>query len=355
VCQSLIAFQGENLHRESHQTQRGETHPAWVLTKKVIATMTRGKRTQAAELEVRLLREGIIESRHHVQATVADDRGRVLSVAGNAETASFVRSALKPFQALAVATTGTLERYSLTDRDLAIMCSSHQGTVEQARQAFNILWRCDVDPSALQCPIPEGKHSPLEHNCSGKHAGMLAVCQQRNFPLNSYLQRNHPVQRLILTKIAELLRMPAEEFIGAHDDCGAPTYFMQLGQMATLYAQLASGSSLDMERIIRAMTHHPTMIAGDGAFDTELMRLTSGELVSKGGAEGIQCIARVGEGLGLAIKAMDGAKRAKHTVAIHLLKQLGWISPAIAETLAERYTTLSDFKRLDVIGELALL
>jgi L-asparaginase len=317
--------------------------------------MTRGKRTQAAELEVRLLREGIVESIHHVQAVVSDDRGRVLSVAGNAETATFVRSALKPFQALGVTTTGTLERYNLTDRDLAIICSSHKGAIVQVRQVFNILWRADIDPSVLQCPTPTGKRSPLEYNCSGKHAGMLAVCQQRRWALNSYLQRNHPVQQLILAKVAEMLRMPAEEFICAHDDCGAPTYFMQLGQMASLYAQLASGSSLDLERIVRAMTYHPTLVAGEGEFDTEIMRLTQGELVSKAGAEGVQCIGRVGEGMGLAIKAIDGSKRAKHAVAIHLLKQMGWISPSAAETLAESFMEFGKFKRLEVLGELSLL
>ncbi|MBD1923368.1 asparaginase [Microcoleus sp. FACHB-831] len=317
--------------------------------------MTRGKRNQSAELEVRLLREGIIESSHRVQAVVCDNRGRVLSVAGSAETACFVRSALKPFQALAVTSTGTLERYNLNDRDLAIICSSHKGTIEQVRQAFNVLWRCDVDPSALQCPIPHGKRSPLEYNCSGKHAGMLAVCKQRHWPLNNYLQRNHPVQQLILGKVAELLRMPAEEFISAKDDCGAPTYLMQLGGMAALYAQLVSGNNLDMERIIRAMTHHPNMVAGEGEFDTQLMRLTQGELVSKGGAEGVQCIGRVGEGMGLAIKVMDGAQRAKSAVAIQVLKQMGWISPAVAETLSESFMSLSKFKRLEVIGELSLL
>jgi L-asparaginase len=317
--------------------------------------MTRGKRTQAAELEVRLLREGIIESRHQAQAVVCDSRGRVLSVAGNSETATFFRSALKPFQALGVTTTGTLERYNLTDRDLAIICGSHKGTIEQVRQVFNILWRADIDPSALQCPIPEGKRSSLQHNCSGKHAGMLAICQQRHWPLNTYLQRNHPVQQLIFGKVAELLRMPAEEFISAHDDCGAPTYLMQLGQMATLYALLSSGTNLDMERIVRAMTHHPVMVAGEGEFDTELMQLTQGELVSKAGAEGIQCIGRVGEGMGLAIKVMDGAKRAKYAVAIHLLRQMGWITPSVAETLAETFMALGNFKRLEVIGELSML
>lgn len=317
--------------------------------------MTRGKRTQTAALEVRLLREGIVESTHRVQAVVCDGRGRVLSVAGNPETSTFIRSALKPFQALAVTSSGTLERFNLNDRDLAIICSSHHGEIEQVRQVFKILWRCDVDPSVLQCPIPEGKQTPLEYNCSGKHAGMLAVCQQRQWPLNNYLEYHHPVQKLILSQLAELMKMPGEELIPARDDCGAPTYFVQLRQMASLYAQLASGDNLGMERIVRAMTHHPTMVAGEGEFDTELMRLSEGELVSKAGAEGVQCIGRVGEGMGLAIKVMDGAKRAKYAVAIQLLKQMGWISPSVSETLAETFMKLSNFKRLEVIGELSML
>jgi L-asparaginase len=314
--------------------------------------MTRGKRTQTQAIEVRLLREGIVESTHRVQAVVCDNRGRVLSVAGNPDTATFIRSALKPFQALAVTTTGTLERFNLNDRDLAIICSSHQANIEQVRQVFHILWRSDVDPSALQCPVPEGKKSPLEYNCSGKHAGMLAVCQQRQWPLTSYLQPHHPVQKLILSQVAELMKMPGEELIRARDDCGAPTYFVQLRQMASLYGQLASGDNLAMERIIRAMTHHPTLVSGEGTFDTELMRLSQGELVSKAGSEGV---GRIGEGMGLAIKVMDGAKRAKYAVAIQLLKQMGWISPSVSETLSEMFMKLSNYKRLEVIGELSML
>lgn len=316
---------------------------------------SRAKRNQTAELRVQLLREGIAESTHIGHAVVSDSRGRVLSIAGDAETETFVRSALKPFQALAVATTGTLERYGLDDRDVAIICSSHRGSIEQVRQVFHVLWRADIEPTMLKCPIPEGKDSPLYNNCSGKHAGMLAVCQQRNWPLDSYLHRNHPIQALILAKVSELLSMPADEFITAHDDCGAPTYLMQLSQMSTLFAKLASGDNLDMERIVRAMTHHPEMVGGVDTFDTALMQLTGGELVSKSGAEGIQCIGRIGEGQGLAIKVIDGSKRAKCAIATHLLKQLGWISPAVAETLAETYMVLSQYKRLDVAGELSLM
>lgn len=315
--------------------------------------MTRGKRT--ATLQVSLLREGITESTHCTQAVVCDDKGRVLSAAGDPETATFIRSALKPFQASAVTSSGTLESYNLSDRDLAIICSSHQGTTAQARQVFNILWRCDIEPTALQCPIPPGAQSALQHNCSGKHAGMLAVCQQRHWMKENYLRRNHPVQQLILSRVAELLRLPPDELIGVHDDCGAPTYYMQLGQMATLYAQLASGDHLDLERVVRAMTHYPEFVAGEEKFDTELMRVAQGKLVSKSGAEGIQCISRIGEGMGLAIKAIDGSKRAKYAAAIHALKELGWISPMAADTLGEQFMSIGDYKRLEVSGELSMI
>lgn len=313
------------------------------------------KRTQSPAISVSLLREGIVESVHHVQAVVCDSRGRVLSVAGDAEHPTFIRSALKPFQALAVTSGGILERYQLSDRDLAIICSSHAGEIIHTRQVFNILWRADVEVEALQCPIPLGKTSPLEFNCSGKHAGMLAVCRAHNWPLANYLERQHPLQRLILSKFAEILKMPPDEFIGVHDDCGAPVYLMPISQMATLYAYLASGSSLDLERIMRAMTHHPELIAGTGKFDTQLMQLTNGEIVSKAGAEGIQCIGKVGEGMGLTIKTSDGSKRAKYAVAIYLLQQMGWITPAVSEILTEQFLTLGAFTRLDVVGELAMV
>ncbi|AFZ44113.1 asparaginase [Halothece sp. PCC 7418] len=313
------------------------------------------KRTHTPEVEVHLLREGIVESLHQVHALVCDDRGRILSFAGNSETASFIRSSLKPFQALPTVKSGAFEQFQLTDKDLAIMCSSHQGTVQQARQVFNILWRADIEPTALRCPIPEGKRSPLEHNCSGKHAGMLAACQQNGWPLSQYLRHRSPIQELILRSVGELLQMPGAEFIGVQDDCGAPTYFMQLSQMATLYAHLCSGDDLYLERISRAMTHYPELIAGEGSFDTELMKASNGELVSKSGAEGVQCIGRIGEGMGLAIKALDGSKRAKYATAIHLLMQMGWISPSVSENLAEKFMSLAEFKRLEVVGELTFV
>ncbi|MEO0867878.1 MAG: asparaginase [Cyanobacteria bacterium J06642_11] len=316
--------------------------------------MPRSSRTSTAPLTVQLLRGGIVESAHQVHAAVADSRGRLLSAAGDPDYASFIRSALKPFQAMAVISTGALDAYRLSEKDLAVICSSHQGLTSQARQVFGILWRADLEPTCLQCPTPANKRSPLEHNCSGKHAGMLAACKHQGWELNTYLRRNHPLQKLILDRFASLLGMPSDEFIGAADDCGAPTYFMQLRQMATLFAKLASGENLEMERVVRAMTQYPEMVAGDQKFDTELMRLTNGTILSKSGAEGVQCISRVGEGMGVALKVVDGSKRAKYAAALQVLRQLGWISPDIADMLAESYLNLSDCKRLDMVGEITL-
>lgn len=155
--------------------------------------------------------------------------------------------------------------------------------------------------------------------------------------------------------MSELLGMPRDEFLGAQDDCGMPTYSIELKQIAHLYALLAAGNSIDLERIARAMTYHPSMVAGNGAFDTELMRLSEGELVSKSGAEGIQCVGRVGEGMGLAIKVKDGARRAKYVAAIHVLRQMGWITPAISEVLADTFVQLNPHKRLEAVGEMSIL
>ncbi len=317
--------------------------------------MNRMSRQSSPPLEVQVLREGIVESTHKAHIAACDERGRILASAGDPEFGTFIRSSLKPFQALSITTTGALDQFNLTDKDLAIICSSHRGNLEQVRQAFNILWRCDVEPLALQCPIPEGKDTPLAHCCSGKHAGMLAVCKQRGWSLDSYTQRSHPVQKLIISKVAELLGMPADELICAHDNCGAPTYLMQLSQIATLFAKLASGDNLDLERIVRAMTSYPKMISGPEGFDSQLMSLSDGAVVSKSGSEGVQCVGRVGDGMAIAIKITDGSKRAKYATAVYLLKQLGWITPDVSEALAEKFMIPSKYTRIDVVGDMPLM
>jgi L-asparaginase len=303
-------------------------------------------------LEVRLLRNGIPESRHRVHAVVCDRRGRVLMRAGDPQLLTFVRSALKPFQATLFVGSGAAERVGGGERGLAIACASHAGTAAHAREAFRLLWGAELEASQLQCPVPAGGTSPLEHNCSGKHAAFLATCRCMHWPLESYLQLDHPLQQEVLKRVGELLGLPGAELVAARDDCGAPTLQLQLAQMALLYAHLGGGEQADLEQLSRAMLAHPELVAGEGRFDTELMRLGHGQVLSKGGAEGIQCLSRVGEGLGVAIKVDDGAGRAKHAVALHLLRQLDWLTPMTLEELRQRFLAPADHLRLEVNGEL---
>jgi L-asparaginase len=309
-------------------------------------------RTANSPLEVRLERDGIPESRHRVHAVVCDRRGRVLMRAGDPQQLSFVRSALKPFQATVFVASGAAERCGCGETGLAIACASHAGTPVHARSAFRLLWGAELEVEQLQCPAPSPGQSPLEHNCSGKHAAFLASCRQLHWPLESYLQPSHPLQQEVIKRVAELLALPAAELVVARDDCGAPTLQLQLAQMALLYAHLGAGALPDLERLSRAMLAHPELVAGEQQFDTELMRLGHGQVISKGGAEGIQCLSRVGEGLGMAIKVEDGSARAKRAVALHLLEQLDWITPIGLEELGQRFLRPAAHLRLTVSGEL---
>ncbi len=309
-------------------------------------------RSDVPPLEVRLLREGIPESHHRVHAVVSDARGRVLMRAGDPQRLSFVRSALKPFQATAFVASGAADQGQVGDRGLAIACASHAGTPEHAREAFKLLWSAELEADQLQCPVPEGGTSPLEHNCSGKHAAFLATCRRLGWSTEGYLQVDHPLQREVIKRVAEFLGLPPAELVTARDDCGAPTLRLRLAQMALLFAHLGAGEQPDLERLNRAMLAHPDLVAGEGRFDTELMRRGHGQVVSKGGAEGIQCLSRVGEGLGVAIKVEDGAARAKHAVALHLLEQLDWLTPLTLEELRQRFLVPAPHLRLEVLGEL---
>ena len=303
-------------------------------------------------LQVLLLRNGITESVHRVHAVVCDQRGRVLMRAGDPQRLSFVRSALKPFQAQMFVSSGAADQTGSGERGLAIACSSHAGTAAHAREAFKILWSADLEAERLQCPPPREGASPLEHNCSGKHAAFLATCRRMNWALDTYLQIDHPLQQQLLKRVGELLGLPGAELVSARDDCGAPTLQMQLAQIALLYAHLGASEQPELERLSRAMLAHPELVAGEGRFDTELMRRSHGLVLSKGGAEGIQCLARMGEGLGLAIKVEDGASRAKQAVVLHLLQQLDWLTPLTLEELAQRYLVPGLGLELVVKGDL---
>ena len=301
---------------------------------------------------VTLHRGSIAESHHRVHAVVCDGRGRVLMAAGEAGYETFIRSALKPFQALPFVSSGAADQMDVGDRGLAISSASHSGSTMHAREVFKLLWKAELESAQLQCPTPEWGDSPLQHNCSGKHAAFLATCRKMGWPLENYLESDHPLQEEIQRRVAELLGLPPQELLAARDDCGAPTLRLQLAQMALLFAHLGASRHAELEQMSRAMLTHPDLVAGEGRFDTELMSRSHGQVLSKGGAEGVQCLSRIGEGLGVAIKVEDGARRAKQAVALHLLRELEWLTPSSLEELEQQVLIVNNGVTLVVSGTL---
>jgi len=301
-------------------------------------------------IEVFLKRGSHIESIHTAHAVVCDKKGRVLMCAGNPEYKSFIRSALKPFQAIPFLSSGASSQLSDPFKSIAIACGSHRGSIMHAREAFKILWEFDIDINNLKCPIKED--SPLKHYCSGKHAAFLATCKKLNWPLETYLKGDHPLQIEIFRIISELLEIPASDIFAERDDCGAPTLYLKLIEIAKLYSILSSSDSAELEQISRAISVNPKLISDENYFDTEIIKSSHGQLISKGGAEGILCLSKLNEGMGLALKVEDGSKRAKHAVGLHLLKQLEWITNIRIQDIEDKIFNLPQGVNLEVKGEL---
>ena len=301
-------------------------------------------------LEVSLKRGSNIESIHKIHAVISDKKGRVLMCAGNPEYRTFIRSALKPFQAIPFVSSGAASKINDASKSIALACGSHSGSKLHSREAFKILWEYDIDISNLKCP--KLNSSPLEHNCSGKHAAFLATCKKLNWPIDSYLKGDHPLQAEIFRIVSELLNIPLSEINAERDDCGAPTLYLKLIEMSKLYSLLSGSDNAELEQISRAITTNPIMISDNNKFDTEIIRASHGQVISKGGAEGIQCLCKVNEGIGVALKVEDGSKRAKHAVSLHLLKQLEWISDLRIQDIEDKVFNFSEGVQIEVKGQL---
>ena len=301
-------------------------------------------------IEVILKRGSHLESIHKVHAVVCDKKGRVLMCAGNPEYKSFIRSALKPFQAIPFVSSGASSMIHEPLKSIALACGSHRGSMMHAREAFKILWEFDIDINYLKCPVKG--NSSLNHYCSGKHAAFLATCKKLNWPLNTYLKGNHPLQIEIFRIISDLLNLPASDIFAERDDCGAPTLYLKLIEIAKLYSILSSSENAELEQISRAISSNPILISDNNYFDTEIIKASHGEVISKGGAEGILCLGKLREGIGLALKVEDGSKRAKHAVGLHLLKQLDWITNIRIHDIGDKIFSLPEGVNLEVKGEL---
>ena len=268
-------------------------------------------------LVVEVTRGDVVEARHVVHAVAVRD-GRVELAAGDPGLVTYLRSSAKPLQALPV----VRARPDLDDEQVALACASHGASPEQLAVVRRMLAAAPATEDDLECGVGAER---IEHNCSGKHAGLLALCRAEGWPIEGYRLSDHPCQHAMLEEVAAAAEVdPASIAIGV-DGCGVPTFALTLERCAHAFARLASLEAGD--RVVRAMRAHPQLLEGPVGSDVLLMRTLDG-WVAKGGAEGLMCAASP-DGLGLAIKVTDGSFRAIVPVLVEALERLGVDASAI--------------------------
>ena len=272
---------------------------------------------------VEVRRGSTIDAVHRVDAVAVRD-GNIVEAAGDPELLTFLRSSAKPFQALPLAGA----RGDLDDRDLAIASASHLARPDQLAAVRALLDKAPATEDELECgPDP----TPVEHNCSGKHAGFLALCVARGWPKTGYRLAHHPVQQACLDVVAGAAEVGPDAIPTGIDGCGVVTYALTLERMAHMFARLPGLK--DGARVAAAMRAHPDLIRAPGAPDTELMRTHDG-WAAKGGAEGLLC-ASGPDGIGLALKVEDGGNRAVGPALAAFAGRLGVALPQLAVASVE--------------------
>ncbi|OYT71765.1 MAG: L-asparaginase [Chloracidobacterium sp. CP2_5A] len=320
---------------------------------------------------VEVSRGQAVESRHRGAVVAATATGEVLSAVGDSGQLCFLRSAAKPFQAIAVIRAGALERFRITAPELAVIAASHNGEPEHTDVVAGLLDRLGLTPAALRC----GVHPPfnraaakrlegatltaLHNNCSGKHAGMLAACLTAGFPTDDYDDLAHPLQTAIRQVIAVMCGVPVEAMPVGLDGCTVPTWAAPLAAIAAGYARLFAHSPYPDEshRVVAAMLARPELVGGAERIDTDLMRAAPGRLLSKVGAEGVHVVAvppceRFPDALGVAVKIEDGdSGRARNAAMLAALRQLDLLSAEAYEDLTAKYSRPILTHRKQVAGE----
>ena len=306
-------------------------------------------------IEVEVRRGPIVECRHRVHAAVTDASGVLHAGTAASGLVTTFRSAAKPFQLLPLVESGHADRWGFRDEELAIMAASHTGSAYHLGLVRGILARLELDERHLAC----GYHDPLDpeqldhvrhhpeartaiyNNCSGKHAGMLALARSEGWPVEGYHRPEHPVQQRMLRTVAECCEVAPGDVATGIDGCGVVVFAVPLHAMARGYARLAAADARSdrpreqaLARIRVAMQSFPQATGGKARFSTALMEAGERRLVAKGGAEGLECIGVPGRGLGLAIKVEDGATRAVAPAVIALLETLDLLPAPVLESLA---------------------
>jgi L-asparaginase II len=301
-----------------------------------------------APILVEVTRGTRVESCHRGQIVVMDAEGQVRQHLGDPEVQVCMRSLAKPFQALPVLTTGAADAFGFGQEEMALFSGSLSGQDFQVEMVTRVLERLKLTPEVLQCGVHPPLHrasakalaqagfkpSPLHHTCAGKHAAMLTLCVHHGWPVDNYLDQDHPVQLLILRTIARMVGVPPQQITVAVDGCGAPVFYVPLKNIALGYARLAAARADSPAGILMAaILAHPRHIAGEGRLETTVMEALPNQIFLKSGSEGGYGLSLVKSGLGVAFKIEDGGIRALSPTVVAILEQLGVVAP-LPEALA---------------------
>jgi len=298
-------------------------------------------------------RNSVVERLERGHCVVSDPRGAVVWSVGDPDHVTYLRSSAKPMQVTALLLSGAVERFALEPAHIAVSCGSHHGEPRHVHTVSDLLRRAGVAPEMLQCgthdlaaPISyplarAGLHpSPIHNNCSGKHAGMLAAAQAMGAPLDSYLDHGHPVQRYILQAVSACAGLAPDQITVGTDGCSAPNFALSMRHIARCFAQIADPSDREPDLAAAltaagaAMRADPWLVSGTDSLDTALMDAFPTVVISKGGAEGLQCLALPAHGLGLAVKFESGRAEGIGAVVLAILRGLGLIGDSLPRPLA---------------------
>ncbi len=320
---------------------------------------------------VEVTRGGLVESQHRGAYVAMRASGEILVKGGDTEAAIFPRSAIKALQALPLLESGAAEQFGFTDEEIALACASHAAEPRHVRTARSMLAKAGIPESALECgpQVPRNKtgmaelfgsgHSPqpIHNNCSGKHAGMLALAKHLGADLEGYTSIDHPVQKLVAQTLTELCDEPAATAPCAIDGCSLPTWAFSLNGLARAFAQLTSPENLPdkrqeaIGRIVAAVRAHPFMVSGTGGWCTRVMTAIPRAFV-KIGAEGVYCGCVPDCGVGFAMKCDDGGSRAVEVMMASVLTLVGAWTQQEREAL-EGFVRYRLYNRRNIeIGEL---
>jgi len=294
------------------------------------------------QLAARVYRGEEIEALHYASVAVVDREGRLTHYLGDPEMVSMARSCIKPFQLLSLMTTGAADHFELTPRQLAIMCGSHNGCDRHRDMVLSILDKIGCTPDHLQCgahwplgmqermefPHHGEETDPTRHNCSGKHAGFMALAKFLGDDIRNYISPDSKAQRMVKQAVSDFCEYPIDKMPAGVDGCSAPNFPLPLVNVARAYMKLANVDSDDLilraalTRIREAMREHPEMVSGRDRLDYAMSLSFPGNILCKAGGESIQGIGLADPPVGIAVKIHDGNGRALGAICVEILKQL---------------------------------